>query len=301
MSENIKMKGIAAHHFMRASLDHFEKRYDELNDKQKHTVEQDAQQSIDIEILVLGSPEAAGVVIPPSSLDQTFTDVKSRYDSPEDFEQDLQSNGLSSKSLRRALERELMVEAVLEKVAAAAPPVLETDVQAWYDQHPERFLLPDTRTVRHILITINEAIPENSHSRALALITDLHTRCNDTCEQFHNLAQRHSECPSALQGGLIGRVPRGKLYSQLDKALFKMNAGETSDILESETGFHILRCDKIHPPGTISFDEAAPKIRDAINKKNRQKAQTLWLAAKLKNKAVLKKNPSKPDEKQCQS
>lgn len=46
---------------------------------------------------------------------------------------------------------------------------------------------------------------------------------------------------------------------KLDKALFKMNKAETSDILKIESGFHILRCDKIHPPGTLSFDEAGPK------------------------------------------
>ncbi|PLX37426.1 MAG: nitrogen fixation protein NifM [Hyphomicrobiales bacterium] len=286
MSESIKTASIHAHHLMRASLSLFEKCFDELTDEEKWLARQEAQKSSEIEALILASPEAAGVIITPEMLDQTMAEVQSRYDGRKAFKQDLKRNGLKIKDLRHALERELMVEAVLEKVAASAPTASDADIRAWYDRHPQKFQRPETRTVRHILITINEDIPENQRETALATINDIHAKCNGASDQFQNLALIHSECPSALEGGLLGRVPRGKLYTALDKALFNMDEGTTSPVLETETGFHILYCEKIHPSDIVGYDEAAPQIKQAMDKKLRQKSQTLWLSALMKNQQV---------------
>ncbi|MDD5462304.1 MAG: peptidylprolyl isomerase [Methylococcales bacterium] len=59
------------------------------------------------------------------------------------------------------------------------------------------------------------------------------------------LALKHSECPTALQGGVSGIVPRGKLCPELDAALFSIKAGEISEIVESEIGFHLVLCQQI--------------------------------------------------------
>jgi nitrogen fixation protein NifM len=136
--------------------------------------------------------------------------------------------------------------------------------------------------VRHILVTVNDDIAENRRDRSRAAIDAIRARLDGTREQFARLAGRHSECPSALEGGLLGRVPPGRLYAALDARLFAMQAGETSEPIESETGFHILYCEAIHPPKTVPFDEAAPKIRAAIDQKRREKAQALWLAALMR-------------------
>jgi len=277
MSDN--QQDLKAHHLMRASLALFERRFDELTGSEKQSALLQAEKSLAIEALALESPQAAGVVIPPRSLGQTVEDVKSRYDSPMDFEQDLRRNGLSEEILCRALERELMVEAVLNKVALDARPVTDEEVRDWYDRHPEKFALPETRTVRHILITINEDIPENNREAALTHITEIRSRCDGTSEQFNNLAQLHSECPSALEGGLIGRVPRGKLYKQLDQVLFDMKVDEISEVVESEIGFHILYCEKIHKAEIVTCKEASAKIQEAMTSKRIKKTQTLWLAA----------------------
>jgi len=60
--------------------------------------------------------------------------------------------------------------------------------------------------------------------------------------KFADLALKHSECPTALQGGVLGIVPRGKLYPELDAVLFSLKVGAVSDIVESEIGFHLLLC-----------------------------------------------------------
>ncbi|MEZ5840257.1 MAG: nitrogen fixation protein NifM [Hyphomicrobiales bacterium] len=279
--------GIVAHHRLRAALALYGRTMSDLDAIERAAAIREAERSLIVEAAVLESPEAAGVVIPPSALDETVSDVQSRYDSPEDFAADLAGNALDEAGLREALARELKVEAVLEKIAAGASPVEEADVRAWYDAHPDKFDQPETRLGRHILITINEDMPDNSRSMALGRIAALRAGMRGGLAEFHNLAGRHSECPSALDGGRLGRLGRGQLYPALDGALFEMMEGETSQPIESEIGFHLLFCEKIYPAGVVPYEAARGKIRTAMMKKRREARQTAWLAALLKRTATL--------------
>ena len=96
--------------------------------------------------------------------------------------------------------------------------------------------------------------------------------------KFADLALKHSECPTALQGGVLGIVPRGKLYPELDAVLFSLKVGAISDIVESEIGYHLLLCKQIQKAETLSLQKATPKIRQLMNDRSRQACQRAWLA-----------------------
>ena len=288
--------GIIAHHRLRAAHALFGRGIGELSAEERGAAEREAERSLAIEALALESREAVGVVVPENAIEATLDDVRHRYDSPEDFAADLAGNGLDEAGLRAALSRELAVEAVLEKVAAGAPKVTEADVRAWYDRHPEKFDLPETRLASHILVTVNAAIPENSRARAEARIGALGAGMDGSLAAFRALAGRHSECPSALEGGRLGRIARGQLYPTLDAALFAMGEGEISPPLESELGFHLVFCEAIFPAGTVPFEAARGKIRDAMEKKRRKAQQANWLAALMRRAPGVARvsNPDRP-------
>jgi parvulin-like peptidyl-prolyl isomerase len=96
------------------------------------------------------------------------------------------------------------------------------------------------------------------------------------------MALKHSECPTALQGGVLGLVPRGKLYPELDDVLFSIKAGEISEIVESEIGFHLVLCKQIQKAETLSLLKATPKIRQIMNERSRRTCQRSWLASLIK-------------------
>ena len=118
---------------------------------------------------------------------------------------------------------------------------------------PEQFRRPETRLARHILITINDTIAENTRSAAGKRINAIQARLAKEPQRFEEQALKHSECPTALDGGKLGDLPRGKLFPELDKALFELKAGEVSGVLESELGFHVLRCDTITEAGVLGL------------------------------------------------
>lgn len=230
-----------------------------------------------LESRILASPEARNVFIPESSIQAAYTEIRSRYPEEEEFLSDLAHNSLSKDAFIAALERELRVDAVLQKIGSAADKVTDMDVDLYYQYHPEQFFKPESRIARHILITINEDIPENTRATARQRIDEIFRQLNSNAEAFEQLAHAHSECPTALEGGKLGEVLPGKLFPELDQVLFTLPAGAISEVLESELGFHILRCDEIKPAFTIDLDVARPKIRSMLMKKRRHALQQSWV------------------------
>ncbi|MBU1426228.1 MAG: nitrogen fixation protein NifM [Gammaproteobacteria bacterium] len=248
-----------------------------LQPEEFERVQEVAQKQHNLETRVLSSPEARDAMVPPSTVTAAMQEIRGRYQNEEEFTDDLARNGLDESNFAAALERELKVEAVMEKVGTRAESVSEMDVDLYYQYHPEQFRRPETRLVRHILITINDAIPENTREAARKRIAAIAARLAKEPQRFEEQALKHSECPTALDGGKLGDLPRGKLFPELDKALFEMKAGEVGGVLESELGFHVLRCDAITEAGVLGYDLAKPHIRKLLEQKRKRVCQQAWV------------------------
>lgn len=237
-----------------------------------------------LEFRVLRTKEARDVIVPPSTLKDAMQEIRGRYPSESDFISDLERNGLDESGFASALECEMKVEAILEKVSSQVAKIGELDVALYYQFHTEKFGHPETRLARHILITINETIAENTRQVAYQRINAIALRLTKEPSRFEEQALKHSECPTALDGGKLGDLPRGKLFLELDKALFELRAGEVSGVLESELGFHVLRCDVITEAGVLTLDQARPHIRKLLEQKRKRAYQQAWVKGLLDQK-----------------
>lgn len=236
-----------------------------------------AQRQHRLEFSVLASEEASATMVPPVTLQAALDEIRGRYTNPEEFIEDLALNGLDESSFAAAMESELRVEAILEKVGTRAVKVSDVDIELYYHYHPDQFRRPETRQVRHILITVNDTIADNTRIAAQQRISSIASRLAKEPQRFEEQALKHSECPTALQGGALGDLPRGKLFPVLEAALFEMKAGEVSGVLETELGFHVLRCDAITGADVLNLEQASPHIRKLLELKRKRACQQAWL------------------------
>ncbi|MDP2794121.1 MAG: nitrogen fixation protein NifM [Sulfurisoma sp.] len=237
-----------------------------------------ARRQTEIEQRILATVEASSVVLPESSIKHSLAEIRGRYAGDDEYHADLARAGLSHDTLRAAIERDLTVEAVLEQVAGRATPVSATDVEIFYLQHAAKFHKPETRTLRHILLTINDALPGNERAAAQARITAIHARLLKAPERFAEQALKHSECPTAMNGGLLGQMPRGKLFPEIDAVTFALPVGGMSAIVESPMGFHVVLCESIEPERYVSLAEASERIRARLDDGRRMALQKAWVA-----------------------
>lgn len=271
-----------AYRLLKTSLALFKKPLGELTAPELSRVQQQAAQECLIEARVLNSQEATGVVISEQEVERAYQEIRSRYADEAAFSGDLTRNRLNEQSLRNALHRQCKIDTVLDWVGSRAASVSEVEIGIYYHLHPEQFRKPERREACHIFISINADYPENTRDAAKARIADIHERLQKKPHKFADLAMKHSECPTALQGGVLGVVPRGKLYPELDAALFVLKAGGISGVVESEIGFHILLCKHIHKEEMLPLQQAAPKIRQMMQERAQRTCQRAWLASLAK-------------------
>ena len=267
---------VDAYLLLNASAQLFAKPTSELTDEERQQAIELAAKEQLMQQKILESVEAAGVPIDEAELERAKEEVAGRFPTAEEFIEDLEKNGLSEASLTEALGNALRVEKVMQKVAAAAS-VSDEEVAAFYNANTEKFDRPELREARHILITINPQYPENRRKVVKERLKKIAAELAEHPESFADLAMRHSECPTALDGGFLGKLPQGKLYAELDEVLFTMAEGEISGMIESPMGMHLLRCDHIHAAGIAPLEEAAPTIREHLLKPRISMAQKQWI------------------------
>lgn len=265
------------YHLLRAALQRFEQTFVTLDPTAAAEVQGIARQTFALEEKVLASGEARACVIDAQQLSQALAEVRERYPDQATFSADLNANSLSEKTLREALQRELIFDAVMRQVATRSAPVSELDVQLYYHRHQERFIRPETREARHLLITINPDFAENTRLNALKRIKKLADILSNNSEQFAELAARHSECPTALEGGKLGQVKRGQLDATLDQVLFQLQRGSVSPVVESPLGFHLVLCERVYPSQTLAFEEVREAIRQRLMAHRAKQCQRSWI------------------------
>jgi peptidyl-prolyl cis-trans isomerase C len=283
------LEGVGRYHLLRAAGERFQTEPAALSEEQMREARRLARGSLEIEGLVLDSAEARQVVIPAQQVDEAVAQLRGRYPDTAAFVSDLGRNGLDLETLAAALRRELIFDAVMQRVAARHARVDEVDVRLYYELHRERFTSPERRTARHILITVNDAFDENHRDAALARIErvaeQLRGRPGALGKRFAALARQHSECPTALEEGRLGEVRRGQLYPELDALLFRLDEGLVGGPVETELGFHILWCERIHRQKTLAFPRVRESIRQVLVERRRRDCQKAWLA-KLRRTAT---------------
>jgi peptidyl-prolyl cis-trans isomerase C len=266
--------------YLRLKLAHelYRKSPDSLDDDERRRLSTIAGRQQEIERHILGSANAALVVLPEASVAACLKDIRDRYPDLSEFEADLERVGLTPDTLRQSVERDLKVEAVLEQVAASVPPINDTEVEIFYLQHRQRFRTPETRMLRHILITINDDLPGSARDAALAKIEAIRERLRKSVDRFGEQALKHSECPTAMNGGLLGKVPRGQLFPEVEAAAFALAAGELSAIVESPLGFHVVLCDSIESESPVPLADVFERLREHLAGSRRAAAQKSWIA-----------------------
>lgn len=270
--------GTEAYNLLRAALALFKKAPSELAETELSQAQRQAANEYKLETRVLNSREASNVIITAEELQRAYQEISGRYDDETQFLKDLEKNQLDEEALRSALYRQCRVNTVLDLIASRAPKISDVEIGIYFHLHPEQFQLPERREASHILISINPDYPENTAEMALSRAQEITGRLRKKPYKFTDLALKHSECPTALQGGVLGKFPRGKLYPELDEVLFRLKPGEISDPVKSEIGFHVLLCMSIQKAENLSLAKATPKIRQLMTERARRICQRAWVA-----------------------
>ena len=272
-----------AYLMLKIAMERYQCSHQELQKEQQVEVLNQAFKLKQLNNTILASSQADNVEVPENEIEATLKQIIERYETVTEFEQAISQHGISRMGFKELLADELKVNAVLETISKDIE-VTDAEVAEYYQNNQNAFLQPETRKVRHILITINEEFPENSRLDSLLRLSLIANEVSGDLEKFKHFAMTKSECPTALNEGLVGTIPVGQLYPELDEQLFSMEENSLSEVIETELGFHLVWCEGIYPERLIPLTEVEQEVKSHLQQKKQAAFQRQWIAQQVRDK-----------------
>lgn len=187
--------------------------------------------------------------IPEAELDtafQKFTENRAEADSAMSDDQ----------QIRFELEQQLRFDRQMAELYAKAETPTENELQGYYKDYPDNFMVPEMVHAAHIVKHIEGYRTREEAEKEIREIWDRIQGSSSFDEEVKN----QTDCPE--NDGDLGVFPRGQMVQEFEDVVFSLHAGEVSTVFESSFGFHIAKVYRRVPPTRRTFGE----VRDQIYK-----------------------------------
>jgi peptidyl-prolyl cis-trans isomerase C len=184
---------------------------------------------------------------------------------------------LSDGDGRRETDEEAIIRGLIEREVTVPEPDDET-CRRYYDRNRARFHAPDIFEASHILFAAL-ASDRAAHAKARADAATVLAELREHPGRFAELAQAHSRCPSAAQGGNLGQITAGQTTPEFEQALIALEPGQLCDApAATRYGFHVIRLERKHAGRTLPYEVVAARIADYLRESVRRRADAQYVA-----------------------
>jgi len=232
-------------------------------------------QMIDDEIL-LQMAATSGLSATDAEVETKFTDMKAQY-SAEQFEELLKQQKVKPEDIKADLRKNLTLEKLVTKEITSRINVSDAEIKDVFEKNKASFNLPEGYHLQHIMVTpvpdpqITNAkhddakTPAEAQAKAARLLRDIQGG-----QDFAVVARDWSEdAESAPNGGDLGFRSLADLEKndpKLRQAAERLKIGESSPLIETRFGYHILKLIERDPGGQkdLTSAQVQAQIRQAI-------------------------------------
>lgn len=162
------------------------------------------------------------------------------------------------------MKENFIVRKLYEEVVVKNAEATEEELRDYFDKQK---LGEEQVEARHILLGYREGEGEEKREEARAKAEKVLAEARAGAD-FAELAKKYSEGPDASHGGYLGYFPRGKMVKPFEEAVFALEPGEVSDIVQTRFGFHIV---KVENKRSRTFEEMREEIRTYVEQPKRQR------------------------------
>jgi peptidyl-prolyl cis-trans isomerase SurA len=212
------------------------------------------------------------------------TDVIKRLDeirkqnnlgSMEEFEKAVESQGMGWEDFKAQIRNSLLTQEVIRREVGSHINIPNEDVKKYYDEHQKDFIRPEQVALSEIFLSTEGKSPEEMAS-VEKKAEDLRNRVVKG-EDFNEIAKHFSEGSTAKDGGVLGVFEHGQLSKQLEDIAFKMDKGQMTDVIQTKTGFEVLRVEAHFQAGLQPLDKVENEIMNRIYSQKMQPTMREYL------------------------
>ncbi len=205
----------------------------------------------------------------------------------EDLEKAVEQQGIVWEDYKTQLRNSLLTQEVIRREVGGRMNIGSDEVKAYYEAHKEEFNRPEQVSLAELFLSTDGKTPEEI-SAVRTRADDLHNRLVKG-EDFDQLVKRYSEGSTAQQNGDLGEFERGQLSKQLEDAVFTMDKNQFTDVIQTKTGFEILKVLDHFQAGLQPLDKVEGEISNILYRQKMDPAMRVYLAQLREESYVLVK------------
>jgi peptidyl-prolyl cis-trans isomerase C len=211
------------------------------------------------------------VAVPDADVDARIAELKKQFPSDDVFNQALKQRNKTVDMLKAEARSSMAVQKMLEESLNGKIAVSPQQAQDFYDKNPDQFKRPEQVRASHILFSLQQAADVGAKAAVKRKAEGVLKQVKAGSD-FAALAKEHSQDPgSAINGGDLGFFQRGQMVPPFDQAAFTLAPGSTSDLVETQFGYHIIRVTAKRDAGTVPLEEVRPQLEQYLQNLNRQR------------------------------
>jgi len=220
------------------------------------------------ELLFLQRGRELGYALGDEQFQEIVSNIQVENDLEDEaqFQAELRAQGLTMSTLRRLLERQMLVQRVQQEDVFNRLVITEDEARAYYDANRADFTTPVTLTLRELLIDVpvsDQGINVSADNEAQAQAVEARARALGG-EPFADLVSDLSDAPSAANGGLIGPLNFADLAAALQTEIDTLMVGGVTQVLRTQRGYQILRLESRTQPRVVTFEEARDEVGNRV-------------------------------------
>lgn len=202
------------------------------------------------------------IKVTDEDLDKELDKLAAYYGGRQAFEQSLAMYNMTLDDVKKDLSAQVQLKKLMkEKIA-----VTDKEIEDYFNGNSDMFAQGEKIKASHILV--------DSEEKALEVKGLL-----DEGQDFADLAQKYStDASNKDQGGDLGLFGKGDMTAAFETAAFSLPAGEISEPVKTEYGYHIIKVTEIIPaqPATLAGSKA--EIEDILLEQKMGAEYNTWIA-----------------------
>lgn len=150
--------------------------------------------------------------------------------------------------------------------------VSDAEITDYYNKNLKAYTTPEQRTASHILINLARDAKPADQAAAKAKAESVLAEVRKNPANFAEIAKAQSQDPgSAASGGDLGVVEKGAFVKPVEDAIYALKEGETSGLVQSEFGYHIIKLTSLKPAQQKPLEAAKEEIAADLKKQKMSK------------------------------
>ncbi len=194
----------------------------------------------------------------------------------DDLKKGVEASGLSWEDYKTTIRNGLLQKELVRREVSSHVDISDDEVKQYYEAHRQEFALPERVVLSEISLS-TEGKSQDEFGAVRSKVEGLRTSVLNG-DDFGEVARRYSQGSTAKDGGDLGTFKKGDLSPQIEAIVFQMSKGQISDVIQTRTGFEILKVEDHLPAEVQPVNKVEADIRNTIHAQKMQPRMRDYLA-----------------------